>query len=60
SHDIHPSEAAHGDLGRIRAADCLLALSHSGETEEVVALAATLRQDGVAIVAITGGTGGTG
>jgi len=57
SHDIHPSEAAHGDLGRIRTADCLLALSHSGETEEVVALAATLRQDGVAIVSITGGNG---
>lgn len=55
SHDIHPSEAAHGDLGRIRATDCLLALSRSGETEEVVTLAALLRQDGVAIVSITTG-----
>ncbi len=59
SHDIHPSEAAHGDLGRIRSADCLLALSHSGETEEVVALASALRQDGVAILSITGGEGGS-
>ncbi len=57
SHDIHPSEAAHGDLGRIRTTDCLLALSHSGETEEVVALASILRQDNVPIVSITGGDG---
>lgn len=57
SHDIHPSEAAHGDLGRIRAADCLLALSYSGETEEVVGLAGILRQDGVPIVSVTGGEG---
>ncbi|MDX2114682.1 MAG: KpsF/GutQ family sugar-phosphate isomerase [Planctomycetota bacterium] len=55
SHDIHPSEAAHGDLGRIRREDCLLALSRSGETEEVVALAALLRQDGVPIISITAG-----
>lgn len=59
SHDIHPSEAAHGDLGRIRRTDCLLALSHSGETDEVVALASVLRQDGVPIISITGGTGGS-
>lgn len=58
SHDVHPAEAAHGDLGRFRPADCLLALSYSGETEEVVALAATLRQDGVPIVSITGGADG--
>lgn len=57
SHVIHPSEAAHGDLGRIRPTDCLVALSHSGETEEVVALASILRQDGVPIVSITGGEG---
>jgi arabinose-5-phosphate isomerase len=57
SHDVHPSEAAHGDLGRFRPTDCLLALSHSGETEEVVTLAAVLRQDGVPIITITrGGT----
>lgn len=58
SHDIHPSEAAHGDLGRIRKNDCLVALSRSGETEEVVALASILRQDGVPIVSITGGPAG--
>lgn len=56
SHDIHPAEAAHGDLGRIRPTDCLVALSNSGETEEVVALAGILRQDGVPIISITGGS----
>lgn len=58
SHDIHPAEAVHGDLGRIRRADCVLALSYSGETEEVVSLAAMLRQDGVPIVSIVGGKRG--
>lgn len=54
---IHPSEAAHGDLGRIRRADCLLGLSYSGETDELVALAAILKQDGVPIISITRGDG---
>lgn len=57
SHDVHPTEAAHGDLGRFGRKDCLLALSHSGETEEVVALAAILRQDGIPVISITGGDG---
>ena len=57
SHDVHPAEAVHGDLGRIRTNDCLLALSNSGETDEVVALTAILRQDGVPIISITGGNG---
>ena len=59
SHPIHPAEAAHGDLGRIQPRDCLLALSNSGETHEVVALASILRQDGVPIVAITSGEPGS-
>lgn len=57
SHDVHPAEAVHGDLGRIRSNDCLIALSNSGETDEVVALAAILRQDKVPIISITGGDG---
>ncbi len=57
SHFIHPAEALHGDVGQVRARDCVVALSFSGETEEVVALASILRQDGVDIVAITGGEG---
>jgi len=54
SHFLHPTEAMHGDLGRIRRNDVVLALSHSGTTEEVVTLATILRQDSVPVVAITG------
>jgi len=55
SHSVHPSEAAHGDLGRFRPSDTVIALSFSGETDEVVGLAAILRQDGLPIISITGG-----
>ncbi len=54
SHFVHPTEAAHGDLGRFRRDDVCLALSNSGETDEVVNLAAVLRQDGIPVIAITG------
>ncbi|MCZ7633563.1 MAG: KpsF/GutQ family sugar-phosphate isomerase [Phycisphaerales bacterium] len=57
SHPVHPTEAAHGDLGRFRPADTVIALSRSGETDEVVNLAAVLRQDGIPIISITGGDG---
>lgn len=57
SHTVHPTEAAHGDLGRFRKCDVVICLSHSGETGEVVALASTLKQDGLPIIAITGGDG---
>ncbi|MEO1585378.1 MAG: KpsF/GutQ family sugar-phosphate isomerase, partial [Planctomycetota bacterium] len=59
SHAVHPSEASHGDLGRFRSKDILIALSKSGETDEVVNLAAILRQDGMTIISITGGADGT-
>jgi arabinose-5-phosphate isomerase len=55
SHSVHPSEAAHGDLGRFRPTDTVIALSYSGETDEVVNLAAVLRQDGLPIIAIAEG-----
>ncbi len=44
---LHPAEAVHGDLGRIRRGDVVILLSYSGETEEVVNLAAILQADGV-------------
>jgi len=53
SHTVHPTEAAHGDLGRFRPSDIAICMSHSGETEEVVTLASILRQDGIPIIAIT-------
>lgn len=57
SHAVHPSEAAHGDLGRFRASDTVICLSNSGETDEVVNLAAILHQDGLPIISITCATG---
>ncbi len=56
SHAVHPSEAAHGDLGRFRPTDTVICLSYSGETDEVVNLAAVLKQDGLPMVAIVGQT----
>ncbi|MDX2146618.1 MAG: SIS domain-containing protein [Planctomycetota bacterium] len=53
SHFVHPTEAAHGDLGRFRAADVVIAISASGETDEVVNLVLTLRQDNIPVIAIT-------
>jgi len=53
SHWLHPAEAVHGDLGRIRSDDVLLAFSQSGETEEVVRLLPSLADFAVPIIAIT-------
>ncbi|HED54454.1 MAG TPA: KpsF/GutQ family sugar-phosphate isomerase [Phycisphaerales bacterium] len=55
SHAVHPTEASHGDLGRFRTRDLVICLSKSGETDEVINLAAILRQDGLPIISITGG-----
>ncbi len=54
AHPLHPAEAVHGDLGRIGAEDIVLALSYSGETEEVVRLVDPVRQIGAKLIAITG------
>jgi arabinose-5-phosphate isomerase len=51
---LHPTDALHGDLGRIRARDILLALSNSGESAEVNALIGPARKLGASIVTITG------
>ncbi len=51
---LHPVEALHGDLGRVRRGDVVLLLSYGGNTEEIVTLAELLRQDNVPVVAITG------
>ena len=50
---LHPAEAVHGDLGRIRADDIVIALSQSGETEEVLRLIPALRRLGALLIAIT-------
>ena len=51
---LHPAEAIHGDLGMILAGDVVLALSHSGETDEIVALLPHVRRRGAKLVALTG------
>jgi arabinose-5-phosphate isomerase len=51
---LHPAEAIHGDLGVIRGDDVVLALSHSGETGEILRLLETIRRLGARLVAITG------
>ena len=53
SHFLHPVEAVHGDLGRVRREDVMILASFGGATEEVVELAAILRQDGVPVIALT-------
>jgi arabinose-5-phosphate isomerase len=51
---LHPAEAVHGDLGVIQRDDLLVALSHSGETPEILRLLETLKRLGSQIIAITG------
>ena len=51
---VHPGEASHGDMGMITAADVVLALSNSGETDELVVLIPLIRRLGVPLIAMTG------
>src|SRR4051794_30707964 len=53
---LHPAEALHGDLGRLVPGDLVLALSNSGETDEIVRLLPALRRLGAPIIALTGGS----
>jgi arabinose-5-phosphate isomerase len=53
SHFVHPAEAVHGDLGRIMKKDVLLALSSSGETEELLRLIPKVRELGAAVISLT-------
>lgn len=57
SNFVHPAEAVHGDLGRIRRGDVVVLLSFSGETEEVVSLAHILKADGVPLIGLSNGPG---
>jgi arabinose-5-phosphate isomerase len=51
---LHPAEAIHGDLGVLQAEDVLVALSYSGETEELLRLLETVKRVGAKLVALTG------
>lgn len=51
---LHPAEAVHGDLGMLVKGDVVVALSASGETEEIVRLLATIKRIGAPLIAMTG------
>ena len=54
SHWVHPAEAIHGDLGRVTKQDVVIALSNSGETEELTRLLPVIKRIGAKLVALTG------
>ena len=54
SHFLHPAEAVHGDLGRLRENDVVIVLSYGGETDEVTRLINLVKQLGIRLVSITG------
>ncbi|MCW5635536.1 MAG: KpsF/GutQ family sugar-phosphate isomerase [Rubrivivax sp.] len=51
---VHPAEASHGDLGMVTEGDVVLALSNSGESDELAAIVPAIRRLGVRVVAMTG------
>jgi len=51
---LHPADAIHGDLGRVTKDDAIIAISNSGETEEILRLLPTLKKIGAKLIAMTG------
>jgi arabinose-5-phosphate isomerase len=56
---MHPAEASHGDLGMITASDTLLAVSYSGETQEIVTILPLVKRMGAKLISMTGKPGST-
>ncbi|MHC4325077.1 MAG: SIS domain-containing protein, partial [Planctomycetota bacterium] len=54
SHFLHPAEAVHGDLGRLRKNDVVIVLSYGGETDEVTRLINLVKQSDIQLIAVTG------
>ncbi len=52
---VHPAEASHGDLGMVTPGDIVLAISNSGESDELAVIIPALKRMGVTLVAMTGG-----
>ena len=52
---VHPAEASHGDLGMVKTIDCVLAISNSGESEELSAIVPFIKRLGIPLIAMTGG-----
>lgn len=51
---VHPAEASHGDLGMVRPGDVVLAISNSGESDELAAIVPAMRRLGITLVGMTG------
>jgi len=51
---VHPGEASHGDLGMITPADLVLAISHTGETDEILRILPIIKRMGAKLIALTG------
>ena len=56
---VHPSEAKHGDIGMITRGDAVLALSYSGESEEILAVLPAIKQLSIPLIALTGNKAST-
>ncbi|MCX7960800.1 MAG: KpsF/GutQ family sugar-phosphate isomerase [Burkholderiales bacterium] len=56
---VHPAEASHGDLGMIVRDDVFIAISYSGESDELLAIVPLVKRRGAKLVAITGSAGST-
>ena len=56
---VHPAEASHGDLGMVKDSDLVIAISNSGESEELSAILPVLKRQGVPLIAMTGGVEST-
>ena len=56
---LHPADALHGDLGRVTKEDCLIAMSNSGETEEIVRLLPIIKKIGVVLISMAGNKNST-
>jgi len=56
---LHPAEALHGDLGRVTKEDCLITLSNSGETEEIVQLLPIIKRIGAVLISMVGNVNST-
>ncbi len=50
---LHPTDAAHGDLGMLRGEDAVIAVSHSGETPELLSIVPLIKSFGIPVIAIT-------
>ena len=51
---VHPGEASHGDMGMITASDCVVALSNSGSTHEILTLLPLIKRLGIPLISMTG------